>query len=38
MNPDVDGYTKTLNYQQISEKRKKTTESQKNTKTEVKAK
>jgi len=32
-NPNVDGYTKTLNHQKILEKRKKITENQNNTKT-----
>ena len=35
VNPDVDGYTKTLNHQQILRKTQKNTENQKNTKTEV---
>jgi len=36
VNPDVDGYTKTQNHQQILRKtQKKTAENQKNTKTEV---
>ena len=32
-NPDVDGFTKTLNRQQILRKTQKNTENQKNTKT-----
>jgi len=35
VNPDVDGYTKTLNHQQILPKTQKNTENQKNIKTEV---
>jgi len=37
VNPHVDGYTKTLNYEKYSEKRKKQqpTENQKNTKTKI---
>jgi len=38
VNPDVDGYTNTLNHRKIIrnvQKSKKTTENQKNTKTEV---
>ena len=35
VNPDVDGYPKTLNHQQILRKTQKNTENQKNTKTEV---
>ena len=38
VNPDVDGYTKTQNHQQILQKTQKNTENQKNTKTEVYAK
>ena len=37
VNSDVDGFGKTLNYRTIA-KKQKTTESQKNTKTEVQAK
>ena len=35
VNLNVDGYTKTLNHQQILWKMQKNTENQKNTKTEV---
>jgi len=35
VNPDEDSYTKTLNHQQILRKTQKTTENQKNAKTEV---
>jgi len=34
-NPNVNGYTKVPNHQKILEKRKKTTENQNNTKTEL---